>query len=451
MSLLAAPSGASATVIFLTSGTSWTVPIDWNDASNTVECVGSGGTGAFHVGGPGGAYAKRSNVALPPGGTVSYAVGTASSTLGASGGNTWFGSTSVLECAGGGSGGPSNGDVTYAGGAGGTHTAGNSGPGGGGAAGPNAAGLAGGDVTSGTQRYAGAGGAGDNGNAAGGAGGSNAAQYGGDPNGGAGSSEMIWTQTSDGSVAGPGGGGGGSGSDLPNAGVGGGKGGYYGGGSGSPGRGSPDVGSNYPGRPGIIVITYTPLPPTDYTYDANGRLSCAATPDGYFSSYIQDYSDNRTLVVRNTSACTAADQSQLPVPHNVSATVMENSGQNWITLSFTGGTATAVSVVGSAANGVATASSATICYSPNAGYSGPDSFQYEGYNSQGTSTTATVSITVTAIPSAPAPTTSCSTVSQAARAKPGRTTRPPPHAGASASSGDANSDVAKAKSGGKPA
>ncbi len=30
-------------MIFLTSGTSWTVPSDWNNAANTIEVIGGGG------------------------------------------------------------------------------------------------------------------------------------------------------------------------------------------------------------------------------------------------------------------------------------------------------------------------------------------------------------------------------------------------------------------------
>src|SRR3989344_2346430 len=44
---------AADTVVFLTTGTSWTVPSDWNSSSNSIEVIGSG-TG----GGSGGALAS---------------------------------------------------------------------------------------------------------------------------------------------------------------------------------------------------------------------------------------------------------------------------------------------------------------------------------------------------------------------------------------------------------
>ena len=41
-----ASASAGTVVVFLTSGTSWTVPSDWNNAANTVEVIGGGGGGS---------------------------------------------------------------------------------------------------------------------------------------------------------------------------------------------------------------------------------------------------------------------------------------------------------------------------------------------------------------------------------------------------------------------
>ena len=65
--------------IILASGTSWTVPSDWNSADNTVHAVGGGGGGIGTSsglwggggGGGGGAYSATSNLALTPGASVS--------------------------------------------------------------------------------------------------------------------------------------------------------------------------------------------------------------------------------------------------------------------------------------------------------------------------------------------------------------------------------------------
>ena len=210
----------AATQIFLTSGTSWTVPSDWNSSNNTIEAIGSGGSDPAGSGTGGGGYSKISNYSLTPGASVSYQVG--NSQGGTNSGDTWFVNTSTLLAKNGGYTGGSAasgvGDVKYSGGS----PAGSLG--GGGAAGPNGNGVDG----SGTQ-----GGAGDAGY--GGAGGIGAFVAGG--NG------TEWDATH-----GSGGGGGGTASGCY-----GGDGGLYGGGAGC----SAD-GGNGLGGPGIIVITYTP-------------------------------------------------------------------------------------------------------------------------------------------------------------------------------------------------
>jgi hypothetical protein len=38
-----APGGAR--IVALTSGASWQVPADWNNAGNSIECIGGGGAG----------------------------------------------------------------------------------------------------------------------------------------------------------------------------------------------------------------------------------------------------------------------------------------------------------------------------------------------------------------------------------------------------------------------
>jgi hypothetical protein len=57
-------------IIYLTSGTTWTVPADWNSTNNTIEAIGGGGGGAYgdsNFSGPGGgagAYSKAVNQGL---------------------------------------------------------------------------------------------------------------------------------------------------------------------------------------------------------------------------------------------------------------------------------------------------------------------------------------------------------------------------------------------------
>jgi hypothetical protein len=178
-------------VVILTSGTSWTIPVDWS-ASNTIHVIGGGG-GGFNGGdstagggGGGGAYASTSNITgLFYGTTSLYRIGAGKSSGGGVAGDTYFNRTSggattctagvMSVCAKGGStatgtngasGGskasnvPANGGAS--GGTGGSSTGINySGGGGGGAGGTNANGSTGG---SSSDNYGGnGGGAADNG------------------------------------------------------------------------------------------------------------------------------------------------------------------------------------------------------------------------------------------------------------------------------------------------
>ncbi len=99
----AVASASGAKVIFLTSGTTWTVPADWNNAANTIECIGGGASGAGNTslsqaGGGGGAYAAISNLLLTPGNIINLQVGAGGAYVGpyypAAGTDTWFNGTS---------------------------------------------------------------------------------------------------------------------------------------------------------------------------------------------------------------------------------------------------------------------------------------------------------------------------------------------------------------------
>ena len=107
LALLALPC-YPATVVFLTSTTTtptYTVPMDWNSANNTIEVIGGGGGGvdnsnSCYSGAGGGGYAKISNLTLVPGASVTYQVGAGGAPFG-NGGNSWFNaSTLVLSSVG---------------------------------------------------------------------------------------------------------------------------------------------------------------------------------------------------------------------------------------------------------------------------------------------------------------------------------------------------------------
>ncbi|MEK7156339.1 MAG: hypothetical protein AAB790_00855 [Patescibacteria group bacterium] len=308
------PQLASATTVYLTSGTGWTVPSDWNSSNNTIEVIGGGGAGSNGIcnpgctggnGGGGGEYRKVTNIPLS--GTVTYSVGIAGSSCsgasctGGTGGDTYFcnsalangnncsniGGTAVVVGAKGGTGGVSIsavgigggqtgntggvGTVSYLGGNGGRYTGGRGGVwysgGGGGAAGPNANGNAGRDSGSGRV-----GGQGDG--IYGGAGGT--------ADGGIGGNGTEWDATH----GAGGGGGGGGGNPGWGSGAGGGAGGAYGaGGGGTGGGGYTNSNPSGSGSGGLIVITYTPT----QTLQCNGTQETFSTP-GTYTRMVPTYS-----------------------------------------------------------------------------------------------------------------------------------------------------------------
>ena len=294
--------GSTAKTIFITSGTSWTVPSDWNDANNTVHVIGGGGgggqtlTGDGAGGGGGGAYSRVSNLDLTPDTSVTISIGAGGGTETA-GGDTYFNSSACATasaCAKGG--GTTTGDpggtggaaasgvggVTRSGGTGGNGGTGSGGGGGGGAAGLDGDGENGGFAPDGTGQGGGGGGgagglsstAGANGSGtSGGAGGNGPGGTGGGPGGtgngtagtagtggggggggdnnagAVGAMHNTWVQTSDSANAGPGGGGGGPGDHGAGANA-----ANYGGG----GSGASDNDTAGSGGAGIIVVQYTP-------------------------------------------------------------------------------------------------------------------------------------------------------------------------------------------------
>jgi hypothetical protein len=269
--------------IYLTSGSSWTVPSNWNNANNSIEVIGAGGGGGGNGrrGGGGGAYSKSTNVALTAGASVAINVGAAGTGTGANGGDTYFNGTNCAgssACAKGGQGGADHaggqggavsggvGSIKYGGGSAGDNVDGLAdGSGGGGAAGPHGYGVSSGDASTGKCDVPGSGGS------SGGIGDDNAGGYGGrfsyfgesQAQSGGNGTEFDASHGS--------GGGGGGGSDDCSTTVNGGTGGNYGGGGGGGGRGGYGIGGN-----GLIVITYTPAT-TASASDANINLANALT------------------------------------------------------------------------------------------------------------------------------------------------------------------------------
>jgi len=208
--------------IFLTSGSTWTVPADC-PLIEWVDCIGSGADGTIvgtgGTGGGGGAWAHKHNVSVTPGATINIRVG--------AGLDTVFGGTSLASCICGAQ--KANG-----------------------ATGGAAASCVGDDALSGGDGHAGAGfvhGGGGGAASYGGAGSPGTTSVGGNSGSGA-AGGAVNTDGSPGTEFGgshgAGGGGGPSGS-------GGQAGGAYGGGGGGAGGGAVGAGAG-----GLIILTYTP-------------------------------------------------------------------------------------------------------------------------------------------------------------------------------------------------
>lgn len=304
------PRAFAQTTTFITSGTTYAVPSDWNNANNSIQVIGGGGSGGSSGGaglhprgaGGGGEYRKATNVTMPAGTSVTIQIGqggaaVSGNTTGNAGTNTYIcnstsncasiaGSAVVAGAVAGGAGG------SFSGGAGGTGGVGaaanspggaggdgnasnfNGGSGGGGAGGPSGTGAKGG-----TASGSGGGGGGGNG---GGSVGSNSGGNGGDNIGGTGHGTGGASTCTAGTAGGGGGAptsgnvnacaggvgtefdathgsGGGGGATVQGANPGnGGAGGLYG--AGGAGKGDESNGSSGAGAAGIIVIIYTAAP-----------------------------------------------------------------------------------------------------------------------------------------------------------------------------------------------
>lgn len=321
--------GAPGVIIITYNGntptrSTWVVPDDWNDSDNTIITIGGGGSsfsalqGTGAKGGGGGAYSSATNVNLPAGDPITYAIGQGGRKtvvgvgVGVAGGDTYLcnstsncasigGSAVVVGAKGGGagtngttgggaggaaaSGFPTSGGTRWSGGAGGNgHGTGDSGGGGGGAGGSSQDGRAGGaGATSLSIGGGGGGGAGDNSgtDSTAGEAGSTAATTGGDGGQGPAGTGGGAGGTGDGPSGTAGTGGGGAGAWQGNDGGSGGSGSatlYGGGGGGGVGDNNVVTNNTYNGGDGglfggggggglspgfgangVIVITYEPL------------------------------------------------------------------------------------------------------------------------------------------------------------------------------------------------
>lgn len=136
--------------------------------------------------------------------------------------------------------------------------------------------------------------------------------------------------------------------------------------------------------------------PGGLTLTSAGVLSGTPTATGPFN-FTVTATDSSTgtgapFVASRAYAVTVVDA--VPVANNSAHTVVYGSSANPVPLNITGGAAASVAIVTAPTHGTASATGATIQYTPTAGYAGPDSFTYTATNGSGTSAPATVTLTV---------------------------------------------------------
>ena len=170
-----------------------------------------------------------------------------------------------------------------------------------------------------------------------------------------------------------------------------------------PGAGPVNATVGYNSSANAITLNITGGAPSSVAV-ASGASHGTAVASGTSITYTPNtgYSGSDTFTYTATNATgtsapatvTVTVNPQVPTAGAVSATVAYGSGANPITLNIGGGMPTSVAVASGASHGMAVASGTSITYTPNAGYSGSDSFTYTASNAGGTSAPATVTITV---------------------------------------------------------
>ncbi|GAA4424744.1 beta strand repeat-containing protein [Acidovorax lacteus] len=135
--------------------------------------------------------------------------------------------------------------------------------------------------------------------------------------------------------------------------------------------------------------------PGGLTLSTNGVITGTPTAVGTFNfSITATDASTGTGPYTGTRGYSITVADATPVAANSSHTVAYGSSNNTVPLSITGGTPTSLTLVTPPTRGSATVTGATLQYTPNAGYAGPDSLAYTASNGTGTSGTATVSLTV---------------------------------------------------------
>ncbi|VVE90823.1 putative Ig domain-containing protein [Pandoraea bronchicola] len=156
------------------------------------------------------------------------------------------------------------------------------------------------------------------------------------------------------------------------------------------------------GFTGAVEVYFGARSATSFSIDSDTQITAVA-PSG------NNAVDVSVATPFGTSSTSAADRFTYigaPIVGPTSTTVAYGSTNNTVPVFFTG-SPNSLAVSTPATHGTATASGLSITYTPNASFSGTDTFAYTGTNAGGTSAPATITVTVlnasvTYAPSSPA-------------------------------------------------
>jgi large repetitive protein len=167
-----------------------------------------------------------------------------------------------------------------------------------------------------------------------------------------------------------------------------------------------------------------PLTITAVTQGANGSVvnngtNVAYTPNANFTgsdSFTYTISDGQGGTDTATVSVTVGGTNDAPIAVNDAATVTEDSSANAINVLANDtdgdGDSLTVSAVTQGANGAVVNNGSNVSYTPNANFSGTDSFTYTVSDGNGGSATATVAVTVTGVNDAPDAVNDAATVAE---------------------------------------
>lgn len=148
--------------------------------------------------------------------------------------------------------------------------------------------------------------------------------------------------------------------------------------------------------------------PAGLSLASNGSLTGTPTASGVFTFTITA-TDAATAgsggPYAGSSAYTLSVGDAVPVAAATSVTVAYGAGATPVAPVLSGGPTTSVAVASAPSRGTATASGATLSYTPNAGAYGTDTFSYTATGPGGTSAPAMVSVTISAPTLSLSPTT----------------------------------------------